>query len=659
MNQGFNQQQNFNNAPINPMNPQPQLIKPSPQPQQPYVVTPVNPAPQQPTVIPTPQKPIVTPQPQVINPAPQQPTVVPNPVVVQPQIVTPIPQQPTVVPTPQKPIVNPTPQNPTPAPNPVTPQPQKPQVTQPANPTAVTNNTATKPATEQIKPIAGQEDFGVVAPPIPPPSSSQPLFFPDEQVDKRTRFSSHQNPNSSCNWVQFHEQIKGEFYDTTFDSKDEKSLLGLNKFDNPSDQADMEKLKTLTWKRLSYCYPDVQVIKNGVEAQDIYQGSLGDCYLLSSLSSIAEFPDRVKRILRQQQRSPKGAYAVSLCITGQFETFYIDDLVPVKNNRLAFCHSDLGELWAILIEKAYAKAYGGYWNIGNGGFSEPTLRDLTGAPSECVTWFEKEEEAGIFPRIFEGDKMNYIMNCGTKGSGEEKKNNGIIQGHAYTLEGVFKLPNGDELVKLRNPWGRGEWTGDYGDKSPKWTPELKKQLGWTDKDDGTFFMPMQNFLEEYDNVAICHYREDFILSNLFDINPSNAFACYQFNIDMAGDHYFGLSQPDKFSLPLNHTYGMHSVIVAKQGSNGLEYVGGKGKPQRDNWFMAKCQPGKYIAFVSTIWDNNNTNDTSFWVYGPKQIEISRAKLQSNLSRLPDLFAQTMIHNVRNDVAHKIGPSKQG
>lgn len=62
---------------------------------------------------------------------------------------------------------------------------------------------------------------------------------------------------------------------------------------------------------------------------------------------------------------------------------------------------------------------------------------------------------------------------------------------------------------------------------------------------------------------------------------------------------------------------MHSVIVGKQGPNGLEYVGGKGKPQRDNWFMSKCTPGKYIAFVSTIWDNSNTNDVSFWVYGPK------------------------------------------
>jgi len=27
---------------------------------------------------------------------------------------------------------------------------------------------------------------------------------------------------------------------------------------------------------------------------------------------------------------------------------------------------------------------------------------------------------------------------------------------------------------MRNPWGDGEWTGDWSDGSNLWTPELKK-----------------------------------------------------------------------------------------------------------------------------------------------------------------------------------------
>ena len=33
--------------------------------------------------------------------------------------------------------------------------------------------------------------------------------------------------------------------------------------------------------------------------------------------------------------------------------------------------------------------------------------------------------------------------------------------------------NIERLVKLRNPWGKGEWKGDWGDDSWLWTPYLK------------------------------------------------------------------------------------------------------------------------------------------------------------------------------------------
>jgi hypothetical protein len=50
---------------------------------------------------------------------------------------------------------------------------------------------------------------------------------------------------------------------------------------------------------------------------------------------------------------------------------------------------------------------------------------------------------------------------------------------------------GKKFVKLRNPWGRSEWTGPFSDGSKEWTPEwlqrmpeLKHSFG----DDGEFLM---------------------------------------------------------------------------------------------------------------------------------------------------------------------------
>jgi len=33
-----------------------------------------------------------------------------------------------------------------------------------------------------------------------------------------------------------------------------------------------------------------------------------------------------------------------------------------------------------------------------------------------------------------------------------------------------KFGNAIKLVQLRNPWGRFEWFGDWGDNSDLWTP---------------------------------------------------------------------------------------------------------------------------------------------------------------------------------------------
>lgn len=115
---------------------------------------------------------------------------------------------------------------------------------------------------------------------------------------------------------------------------------------------------------------------------------------------------------------------------GDFKEFFIDDLVPTQRNQVVFCHNSEAEIWAILIEKAYAKAYGGYWNIGAGGQSENALFDLTGAPTEYLKCDEFDKIDVLFNRINTSDQMNYIMNASSKGAGEEESPLGIISGHA-------------------------------------------------------------------------------------------------------------------------------------------------------------------------------------------------------------------------------------
>lgn len=65
--------------------------------------------------------------------------------------------------------------------------------------------------------------------------------------------------------------------------------------------------------------------------------------------------------------------------------------------------------------------------------------------------------------------------------------NGLVSGHAYSINKVQKTSQGDVLVRLRNPWGQGEWKGKWCDSDPAWTDALKREMGQSDREDGMFW----------------------------------------------------------------------------------------------------------------------------------------------------------------------------
>lgn len=88
----------------------------------------------------------------------------------------------------------------------------------------------------------------------------------------------------------------------------------------------------------------------------------------------------------------------------------------------------------------------------------------------------------------------FVMCCGKVGhlSGnakelEGKLDCGLITRHAYSLIKVMKLvykskKNKKEEARLcvvRNPWGKFEWNGEWGDKDPRWTASLRKKVGFS------------------------------------------------------------------------------------------------------------------------------------------------------------------------------------
>ena len=106
-----------------------------------------------------------------------------------------------------------------------------------------------------------------------------------------------------------------------------------------------------------------------ITPSDIVQGFCGDCYFLSAISSLAEFPDRLKDIFITKEINDAGCYALKLFINGEPERVVVDDYFPwhTFNKNWAFSRSNgEHEIWVLLLEKAWAKIYGSYMIIEGG-----------------------------------------------------------------------------------------------------------------------------------------------------------------------------------------------------------------------------------------------------------------------------------------------------
>jgi calpain-15 len=156
-----------------------------------------------------------------------------------------------------------------------------------------------------------------------------------------------------------------------------------------------------------------------IDPSDVNQGWLGNCWLVASISALAEFPSAVQDLFVEMDVA-KGRYVVKLydMVNARWEHVTIDDFIPCVYEddwseipckiereggtvRKVYAHDDIyngsglrkvpgrwlplfarprgTKVWALLLEKAMAKFVGGYAMLAGG--SEPyALMAFTGFP---------------------------------------------------------------------------------------------------------------------------------------------------------------------------------------------------------------------------------------------------------------------------------------
>ncbi|OMJ71945.1 hypothetical protein SteCoe_29734 [Stentor coeruleus] len=296
----------------------------------------------------------------------------------------------------------------------------------------------------------------------------------------------------------------GNFVDPFFPPLDSSINLGT---DNRIDAV-------IQWRRPEEFFQGDFKIFDNIEPNDIKQGKLGDCWFMCALASLAERPELVERLFYTKERSPEGFYQVKFCKSGEWVRVTVDDYFPCFPKDIPiFSRSHGNELWVLLLEKAYAKLHGSYALI-RGGWAAEGMMDLTGCPTlniefSAVDGQEMLKNDEIWPLIKKHDEDGALISASTSGEdrfsevGAPQKNGGLVPGHAYTVI-LVKEVLGQRLINIRNPWGNFEWEGDWSDKSPLWTPEMKAEIKPVlDDNDGTFWICYEDFIKQFDGVNIC------------------------------------------------------------------------------------------------------------------------------------------------------------
>ncbi len=312
--------------------------------------------------------------------------------------------------------------------------------------------------------------------------------------------------------------------------------------------------KDVSWVRAIKLQPQntEMVLFHDVEPNDILQGGLGDCWLLSAIATLAEFPYFFKeKTFKTDKVSENGKYDLNLfdISKNKWVTITIDDRIPCCKQkwydipRPLYAQPHENEMYIILIEKALAKACGSYSKL-SGGYPILAWMVLTGCKDLQIwgknkknkNWIkriaaidkirenpwnfqkmwihsnnDKNNSEEMFKFIDKCDKNCFVMAASIHGNVMEKaRKDGLIERHAYSLLRVYE----DEklkLVQLRNPWGNSHESNlDWCDSSNKWKeyPDVATKVNWTKDPDGLFWISWNDFISIFDEIQIAAIKMD-------------------------------------------------------------------------------------------------------------------------------------------------------
>jgi len=353
----------------------------------------------------------------------------------------------------------------------------------------------------------------------------------------------------------------------------------------PNPFPDEATNKELVWRRPHDIIKESQLAPKFIVGSkvrfDVDQGSLGDCWFMAALATLATRPALLETVAPSNQSFEAGKYAgifrFNFWRYGKWEQVIIDDRLPYTRfyykgdlyEGLCYCHNrgEENEFWSALCEKAYAKFYGSYSALA-GGWARDALVDMTGGVSETV-WLKEQltNLDRLWQRMMTSNdpESGLLLTAGItynmpRGS---KLPEDLYDGHAYSITATKEIYlQGTEKVRLlrvRNPWGEeSEFQGKWSENSSNWyfvPKETKNSLNLTAADDGEFWVSFDEFITHFDSISLVYPTPDTLEPVLCDQNRRFFLDESKFEWHKEiykGSWVEGVSDPFGFPFELSH-----------------------------------------------------------------------------------------------------------
>ncbi|XP_056149435.1 calpain-10 [Lampris incognitus] len=283
--------------------------------------------------------------------------------------------------------------------------------------------------------------------------------------------------------------------------------------------------RTITWHRPQEICVSPALFPDNVNEGHAKQGSLGDCWFLCACTILIKNKHLMDKVIPPDQPMCgdgryRGCFHFRLWRLGHWTEVTIDDRLPCIGSMLCFSRCQTPNVfWIALLEKAYAKFYGSYERLWAGQVSE-ALVDLTGGLAERLNLAKGglEEELGteqdsdrvrrrtlslsLLHPVRNGCAVSCCTHSSHGGAGE------VDQYHAMSVMewlDVTTVSGGQlQLLRIRNPWGRRCWGGDWVEGGAGWSsidPACALDLQGRTKE-GEFWLDKTEFLSQFDDVTV-------------------------------------------------------------------------------------------------------------------------------------------------------------